>query len=246
LPGVTIPLLPGDPPELVVFDELTRCPYLTEKTARMPLRLPLRELSRVELETRLAEGDRRQGVVLYRTDCPACRACEPIRIDVSAFTPSRNERRVKKLAERALRYEIGPPENDPRRVELYNLHRIGRGLADDPTPIDARSYQEFLVASCCESFELRYYSGSDLLGIAVTDRGEDSLSAVYCYYDPAHAALGIGTYSILTQIELCRAWNLRWLYLGLYIAESDRMRYKARFFPHERLLGGRWVRFDRG
>jgi arginine-tRNA-protein transferase len=210
------------------------------------LRLPVRELSRVVLETRLAEGDRRQGVVLYRTDCPACRACEPIRIDVSAFTPSRNERRVKKLAERALRYEIGPPENDPRRVELYNLHRIGRGLADDPTPIDARSYQEFLVASCCESFELRYYSGSDLLGIAVTDRGEDSLSAVYCYYDPAHAALGIGTYSILTQIELCRAWNLRWLYLGLYIAESDRMRYKARFFPHERLLGGRWVRFERG
>jgi arginine-tRNA-protein transferase len=242
---VTIPLVPGDPPELVVFDELTRCPYLTERTARMPLRLPLRELSRPELEVRLGEGDRRQGVVLYRTDCPSCRACEPIRVDVASFAPSRNDRRVRRLAERTLRYEIGPPENDARRVELYNLHRIGRGLADDPTPIDRRSYQEFLVASCCESFELRYYSGDTLLGVAVTDRGEDSLSAVYCYYDPKYAPLGIGTYSILTQIELCRRWNLRWLYLGLYIAESRRMRYKARFFPHERLLDGRWVRFEK-
>ncbi len=242
---MTIPLLPGEPPELVVFDELTRCPYLAEQTARMPLRLPLRELTRDELETRLDAGDRRQGMVLYRTDCPACRACEPIRIDVSRFTPSRSERRVKRFAERKLRSEIGPPMNDARRVELYNLHRLGRGLADDPTPIDTRSYQEFLVASCCESFEIRYYLEDELVGVAVTDRGEDSLSAVYCYYDPKYAPLGIGTYSILAQIELCHRWNLHWLYLGLYIAESQRMRYKARFFPHERLLDGRWIRFER-
>jgi arginine-tRNA-protein transferase len=38
-------------------------------------------------------------------------------------------------------------------------------------------------------------------------------------------------------------WGLRYLYLGLYIAESLHMRYKARFVPHQRLLDGKWLEF---
>jgi arginine-tRNA-protein transferase len=81
--------------------------------------------------------------------------------------------------------------------------------------------------------------------VALVDRAEDALSAVYCYYDPTYGSLSLGTYSILKQIELCRSWGLRYLYLGLYIAGSEHMRYKARFLPHERLLDGRWTEFAR-
>ena len=35
------PMLPGEPPELLVHDEPMQCPYLPEQTARLPLRLPL-------------------------------------------------------------------------------------------------------------------------------------------------------------------------------------------------------------
>ena len=56
---------------------------------------------------------------------------------------------------------------------------------------------------------------------------------------------GDGTYSVLKQIELCKSWNLRYLYLGLYIAESERMKYKARFLPHQRLIDGTWQTFGR-
>ena len=52
-------------------------------------------------------------------------------------------------------------------------------------------------------------------------------------------------YSILKQVELCRAWGLRYLYLGLYVADCRSMAYKAGYLPHERLLDGEWVRFDR-
>ncbi|MCL4752183.1 MAG: arginyltransferase [Myxococcales bacterium] len=242
---MSIPLLPGEPPELLVLDKPSRCPYLPERTARLPLRLPIRELSRRELDVRLASGDRRQGFVLYRPECPECQACEPIRIPVRELHRSRSLERSVRRGSRALTVEIGPPVMDARRVELYNAHKLGRGLSDEPRQIEAADYTDFLVASSCESFELRYLLAGSLVGVAMTDRAETALSAVYCYYDPAHENLGIGTFSIMKQVELCLDWGLDYLYLGLYIGECERMRYKARFLPHERLIGGEWRRFER-
>jgi arginine-tRNA-protein transferase len=37
---------------------------------------------------------------------------------------------------------------------------------------------------------------------------------------------------------------MRYLYLGLYIAESRAMAYKARYRPHQRLQDGRWVDYE--
>jgi arginine-tRNA-protein transferase len=238
-------VVPGSPPELVVYDEPQACPYLPERVARLPLRIPSRPLTRVELETRLASGDRRQGIFLYHTSCPSCAACEPIRIRVRDFLPGRTQRRTLARGDARLSVELGPPLADELRVALYNRHKELRGLGVGRAPIDIDGYREFLVLSSCESFELRYLLGSELVGVAIVDRAEDALSAVYCYYDPSYESLSLGTYSILKQIELCRHWGLEYLYLGLYIGESAHMRYKAGFVPHERLLDGRWTRFDR-
>jgi arginine-tRNA-protein transferase len=79
------------------------------------------------------------------------------------------------------------------------------------------------------------------VAIAIADAGKLSLSAVYCYYDPSFRLLSLGTYSVLRQIELCRASGRRHLYLGFFIAESPHMSYKANFRPNQRLIGGRWI-----
>lgn len=240
---MTIRVVPGSPPELVVYDRPSRCPYLPGRVARMPLRLPARTLEPAELDERLALGDRRQGLVLYRTRCPGCQACEPIRIDVARFTPSRTHRRTLKIGDDALDLEVGVPTLERSRVDLYNKHKEGRGLADGQEPIDLDGYADFLVNTCCESVEFRYSVSDKLVGISIADRGAEGLSAVYCYYDPTYAHLSIGTYSILKQLEFCKQWGLRYLYLGLYIADSSTMRYKARFLPHERLIEGVWREF---
>jgi arginine-tRNA-protein transferase len=242
---VSVPqLLPGTPPELVVYDKPQRCPYLAERTARMPLRLPARPLDREELDARLAAGDRRQGLVLYRTACPSCAACEPIRLDTLSFEFSASHRRILRRGDRDLTMTLGVPESDSERVALYNHHKAMRGLDDGQAPIDEEGYQDFLVSSCCDSFELRYRHQGQLVGLAIADRGARSLSAVYCSYDPAFARYSIGTYSILKQLELCRVWGLRYLYLGLYIKESPKMAYKAGFLPHQRLEGENWKTFS--
>ena len=233
----------GSPPELVVYDREQPCPYLKERTSRLPLRLPSRPLSRVELAERLARGDRRQGYVLYQPKCPSCRACEAIRIHAPSYELTGMQKRILKRGDRELTLRIGPPIVDRRRVEIYNAHKTGRGLRDGQPPIDVDGYRDFLVATCCDTFEIGYYLDTTLIGVAIVDRAEDALSAVYCCYDPAYSRYSVGTYSILKQMELCRTWGLDSLYLGLYIAECSSMTYKANDLPHERLLDGEWRTF---
>ncbi len=211
----------------------------------MPLRVPTRMLTGGEFDRRLQVGDRRQGVLLYRTACPSCRACEPIRLDVETFKPGKTQRRVFRRAAGLLTVQLGPPQLSDEKVALYNRHKFGRGLNSDDKPIDHEGYRVFLVDSCCDSFEIRYRLDGRLVGVAVTDRGADALSAVYFYFDPEFAELSPGVFSILTQLELCRRWGLQFLYLGLFIAGCPSMAYKARYMPHERLIDGEWRTFER-
>jgi arginine-tRNA-protein transferase len=136
-------------------------------------------------------------------------------------------------------------EVSEERVALYNLHKFSRQLSTGESFTDPEAYRSFLGESCCESFEMRYLSGDALVGIAIVDRADDALSAVYFYWDPRFAWLSPGTYSILKQLELCQELGLDYLYLGLYIADCAAMAYKGRFLPHQRLVQGRWKRYDR-
>ena len=137
---------------------------------------------------------------------------------------------------RALSIEIGDPVADDERLQLYDKHKRERDLVSGSgEPLDLKGYEGFLVDRCVRSFELRYRHEGKLVGVAVTDRGETSLSAVYCLWDPDYARLSLGNYSILKQVELARFWGMRDVYLGLYIGQNEHMRYKARFVPHERL-----------
>ncbi|HYD49081.1 MAG TPA: arginyltransferase [Terriglobales bacterium] len=232
------------PSELLVHDSLTTCPYLPGQVARLPMRLPVRGLRPAEFSERLAGGDRRQGLLLYRPACPMCRACIAVRLDVEEFVPNRTQRRILKRDQAVIDTRIGPPRLSRDRVELYNRHKIERGLLTNDGLIRAEDYEEFLIDSCAETFELAYYVDNRLIGVAIVDRAADALSAVYCYFDPAQAKLSPGTYSILRQVELCRRWGLRYLYLGLYVAGCDALAYKINFHPHERLIDGRWCKFD--
>lgn len=233
----------AQPPELVVYDEPGACSYLEDQTWRLPLRLPVRMLTREEFGQRLDEGDRRQGRLLYRTACPSCSACEPIRLDVNHFTLSKSHRRVMRRGDARITTELGPTGVTEERAELYNLHKRGRDLMSGDHDAGLESYRSFLGESCCDSFEMRYRIDGELMGVAIVDRADNALSAVYFYWDPRFTSLSPGTYSILKQIELCKRLGLQYLYLGLYIAKSAPMSYKARFKPHQRLIDGDWQTF---
>jgi arginine-tRNA-protein transferase len=233
------------PPELVVYDALHSCPYLEGREARLPMRLPSHALTPEELDARLAEGDRRHGPFFYRPSCPSCVACEAIRIPVRDFVFSASQRRALAKGRRAVRIEMGDPVADQTRLVLYEKHKQGRDLVSGAgEPLDLEGYQSFLVDRAVQSLELRMFRDDALVALAVTDRGATALSLVYCFWDPAHARLGLGTYSILEHIALAQRWGVEHVYLGLYIGANAHMSYKARFTPHERLIDAEWRRFE--
>lgn len=227
---------------LVVANEAESCPYLPGETCRLPLRLPLEPMTPTEFDRLLAEGDRRAGRFLYRTACATCHACEPIRIPVARFAPTASQRRSRRK-NRDLVVEVGNPGMSRRHVELYDRHRLERGLATTREPTDLRSYRAQFVESCVETVEFRYLAGDRLIAFSLLDLGMTAASSVYHCFDPDEAHRSPGVYSVLREIEWCAAQGYSFYYLGLYVGACPALAYKAAYFPHERRIGDTWVPF---
>jgi arginine-tRNA-protein transferase len=100
----------------------------------------------------------------------------------------------------------------------------------------------FLSAEWSDTRFVELLLDDRLVGVAVTDIAANGLSAVYTFFDPDLSRRSLGTFAILRQIDMARALNLEFLYLGYWIADSPKMAYKIRFSPIELWIQGRWTR----
>ena len=226
---------------VVVQDHPQPCPYLDDTVARMPLQLPVGDVSGPVVDTLLQYGFRRSGDFVYKTECPNCNACQPTRVKVSEFALTKSLKRVLKRGERCLTTTWQDPSADPDRVDLFNVHRNQRNLGRDQERVSMDSYRSFLTDSCCNSRELSIYLKDELIAVSIIDLGEQSLSAVYTHFHPKHDKFSLGTYAILKQFEYAREMGLKYVYLGMYVAENRHLNYKARYLPQERLIDGIWT-----
>ncbi len=225
---------------IVIQDQPQPCPYLPDAVARMPLRLPIGKLSGEMTDSLLAMGYRRSGDFVYRTQCPTCSACEPTRVIVDDFVWTSSMRRVLKRGDAEIETFAGPMRSDRDRIDLFNAHRQVRHLARDEEPVDEDGYRSFLVESCCDTIELSFRYRSQLAAVSIVDHAKSSLSAVYTYFDPQLSKLSLGTYAILKQFERASRLQLKYVYLGMYVASNPHLNYKARFLPQQRFIAGKW------
>ena len=230
--------------ERIVYNDFDPCPYIEGETSCMPLRWQFQTHTPEEFDNSLAGGDRRVGQMLYRTQCPSCSACEPIRIPVQGFTRSKSQRKVWRKSS-DVKVEVGRPIFTHEKLRMYNNHKHERSLAKNEKMMTREGYEGWFIRSCTNTKEFRYVYQDQLVGISILDMGKHDISSVYFFFDPKFSHLSLGTFSALYEIEWMRRKKMRYYYLGLYVESCVHLNYKARYYPHERLINGTWVPFSK-
>jgi leucyl-tRNA---protein transferase len=219
------------------------CAYLPERTARTLFVDPRESLNPVVYDQLMEQGFRRSGDYVYRPNCPLCSACKSLRIPIDSFRQSRRHKRcVRQNA--GVSVHAQAPRFRPEHFRLYERYIAARHAGSQMDQLGPEQYYDFLTAPWCDTVFYEFREHAELLAVAVADRLPRSLSAVYTFYAPEHAHRGLGTLAILSLIEEARRCGHRYLYLGYWIEECAKMRYKSEFRPHEVHTGNAWQRVE--
>jgi arginine-tRNA-protein transferase len=219
------------------------CSYLPDRRSSTLFADPAEAMDMSTYSELLRFGFRRSGRIVYAPRCQTCRQCMSLRIPVAQFSPRRNQRRILK-ANRNIEIRSTPARFDKAHFTLYQRYTQARHQDGEMANATPDEYMDFLHSAWCDTVFVEFLIDGQLVAVAVTDRPADGLSAVYTFFEPALAARSLGTFAILSQIEMAAAEQRPYLYLGYWIHDSRKMAYKADFRPLEAWFEGRWQRFD--
>lgn len=194
-------------------------------------------------------GFRRSQNIIYIPACEACHACVPVRIVVDDFDVSRSRKRVLSRNADLIRRIKAPCATSEQysilRGYLDARHDDG-GMADMTVLDYASMIEETAVDTMLVEYSLRGADGEErLVACALSDKLTDGLSMVYSFFEPDESGRSLGQFMILDHIALAREYSLPYVYLGYWVEGSEKMDYKQRFQPLEKLTASGWVRMDR-
>ena len=215
------------------------CSYLPDRMASSIVPDPNLTMDMSIYSYLLKQGYRRSGDFIYRPHCNDCEECRPCRIPVVQFSPGKSQRRCLKNNQ-DLSLNIVKAGYSDEYFELYqkylNTRHTDGGMAN-PEPDD---FKKFLYSDWSNTHFLEVRKDKRLLAVAVTDVTPSGLSAVYTFFDPSESRRSLGNFCILQQIQQTQQMQLEHLYMGYWIKNCQKMKYKANFQPMEIFIDNLW------
>jgi leucyl-tRNA---protein transferase len=219
------------------------CSYLPDHVARSQVAAPSSLIDTGVYSELVRLGFRRSGQHVYRPRCDTCRACVASRLPVAEFVPNRSQRRcLSRNSDLLLR--LLPLAFDESHYRLYQRYQAARHAGGGMDQDDREQFRGFLLQSRVDSVLAEFSLDGEVVMVALIDKLIDGLSAVYTFFDPALEKRSLGTFGVLTQINLAREIGLPYVYLGYWIEACGKMAYKRNYQPLEGLLDGRWLRLE--
>jgi len=230
------------------------CPYLPGREERKVFTHLVGERATQLNDVLTHGGFRRSQSIAYRPACEHCRACVSVRICVDDFHEARSFRRVRQANGDLL----GDMRAAVPTAEQYSLFRAyldsrhSEGGMADMTVLDyAMMVEDSHVRTRLIEYRLRgpgtavHGRGQGALyAVALSDVLADGLSMVYSFYEPEAPGRSLGTFMILDHVAKAKAMGLPYVYLGYWVDGSEKMDYKRRFLPQERLMPSGWERVE--
>ncbi len=197
------------------------------------------------------DGYRRAGKLLYKNICPQCKKCQPIRIPISSFVPSKSQRKVLRINS-DIKCSMNLDSKSfisEDKIELYRRYSLKH---ESKMKTREEAIEELLYWNgmenlgdtpiYCSTSNLDYYLEDTLVGCSVLDFTNDGVSSVYFYYDTSSDIMkrSLGTFSVLSEIMRLKEIEQDYYYLGYYIKGHKNMDYKANFRSYELLGDDGW------
>jgi arginine-tRNA-protein transferase len=195
-------------------------------------------------------GFRRSQTVAYRPSCIDCNACVSVRVVANEFRPSATQRRnLKRNGD--LVTTFCRPWSTSEQFELLQRYLGERHPGGGMASMDEIDFADMVEHTPVDTYLVEYREPTAdgtpgrLIGACLTDKQGDGLSMIYSFYDPDHAErTGLGNYIILDHIRRASEMDLPFVYLGYWVEGAQRMQYKVRYRPLERLARSGWERID--
>jgi arginine-tRNA-protein transferase len=184
-------------------------------------------------------GFRRSHGFLYRPACPGCQACVPVRVPVDRFVWTR---RFRKVWNRNvdLVAELRPARATDEQFALFKRYLLARHDDGGMARMSREDYRELVENAPADTMIVEFRKTDELVAVALSDRLLSGLSGVYKFFAPELEKRSPGTFVILWHIAEAARLGLPFVYLGYWIEQSRKMRYKAQFQPMQQLGPNGW------
>lgn len=184
----------------------------------------------LQLDTLLADGWRHFGKHFFRYNLGfsqgEVRFVMPLRIRLKDFGFSKSQRRILRK-NNDLETIIRPVKITSATENLFERHkrRFKEGVPD--------SVYTFLDKNPsrvpCRTMECAVYLESELVAVSFFDVGDTSVSGIYACFAPEYSERGLGTFTMLAEIDFALKNGKDFYYQGYAYAGNSFYDYKKRF-----------------